>query len=163
MVTRSICLNTAVDHWIRRLFRPIRRSTGSTSRGTHADYIKALGRNCGLHEDKVQVTIELAKPSSTGGIAVVLQQLRPDHPFEWGTEAVVDDSMTLAVLRDSFATASCNTLDIIDDISIVDLLPVSRTEHTPALKVRERQEWETRWRERISLRYGWSDLYGKVE
>ncbi|KAI5468174.1 hypothetical protein BGZ63DRAFT_460035 [Mariannaea sp. PMI_226] len=135
-----VCLNVAIDHRIRRLFRPLPRPGGNISRGRHADYIRTLGCENGKDEDKVEVTAKLAEPSSTGGIMVVLQQPRSNHPFEEGIEEVINTCPTLRAIQDSFATASCNTLNIVEDISIVDLLPYDSKEDMKCMDDEEMQD-----------------------
>ena len=121
---KTMALNIAIDHRIRQWFGPVPRLTHGTSRGTHVDLIKELGYDLDLvNENEIRVTAQLMGPSSTGGITVVLQQPRQGHPFEYGIQAVIEECITFATLQESFAAASCATLDIVNDVSIIDLLP----------------------------------------
>lgn len=120
---QSVSLDIAVDHRIRKFFRPVPRPHDEPSRSTHVSLIKKRGRYLRVKDDEIRVTSQLAGPALTGGIAVVLQQPRLNHPFENGVESVIEDCETFTTLRELFATASCHTLDILPDISIIDLLP----------------------------------------
>lgn len=118
----TICLGVAIDHRIRRLFKPVPRPASTATPNSHVSFLQTRGRELGRSKDEIKVTVEMAGPASPGGIAVILQQPR-DHPFERGTEAVIEDCETLAALRDIFAAVSCGTLNLRRDISVVDLLP----------------------------------------
>ncbi|KFA73448.1 hypothetical protein S40288_10892 [Stachybotrys chartarum IBT 40288] len=117
-----VCLDIAVDHRIERLFKPVNRSGGDRSR--HVELIAARGVELGKnpHGPEVRVTKELAGPPTKGGIAIVLQQPRDNHPFDEGLDAVIKDCRSLAALADVFKTVSDGTLDIRTDVTIVDLL-----------------------------------------
>ncbi|KAI7969636.1 hypothetical protein EIK77_008791 [Talaromyces pinophilus] len=120
--TATVCLGVAIDHRIRRLFRPVPSVSSSAGHGKHISIVRAKGGILGLPEDEIQVTAELAGPETTGGIAIALQQPREDHPFEDGIRAVIDDCDTLTTLEELFAVVSCNTLGLISDVSVIDLL-----------------------------------------
>jgi hypothetical protein len=120
---KSIALEIAIDHRIRGLFRPVPHSGKGSSGGFHVHPIEAFGHKLQLDEDEISVTAQLAGPFSTGGIAVVLQQPRDNHPFKDGIHAVIDDCDTFMALKESFAAASCDSLNIIHDVAVVDLLP----------------------------------------
>jgi hypothetical protein len=99
------------------------RPASDTRRGTHVSILQTHGRRLDRRDDEIRVTGEMAGPASTGGIAVALQQPRDDHPFEKGTEAVIEDCETLTALGELFDAVSCSTLDIREDVSVIDLLP----------------------------------------
>ncbi len=69
------------------------------------------------------MTTALANPRSTGGIVVLLQQPRDNHPFDEGVEAVKEDCETLRALEQVFFMVSGGKLDLIHNISVIDLLP----------------------------------------
>ncbi|KIL93648.1 hypothetical protein FAVG1_02208 [Fusarium avenaceum] len=120
--TRSeVCLDVAIDHRIRRLFKPV--ADYQTEPSNHVSRIEARGRFLGRGSDEIKTTVELAGPAVKGGIAITLQQPRHNHPFEKGIDAVIGDCESLYALYDVFRTVSCETLDIRADITIVDLLP----------------------------------------
>jgi hypothetical protein len=116
-----VCLDVAIDHRIRKLFKPVSCSTRDAEHGNHVAILEARGHELNRNYHEITVTGELAAPTSTGGIAIALQQPR-DHPFEMGTGAVIEDCDTLAACRDLFNVSSCYTLDILKDISMIDLL-----------------------------------------
>jgi hypothetical protein len=111
----------AVDHRIRRLFRPV--LVGLTERSNHVSRIEARGRSLTRSRDEIPVTAELAGPAVKGGITIALQQPRHNHPFEKGLNAVIENCETLYALSNIFTAVSCGTLDIRTDITVVDLLP----------------------------------------
>jgi hypothetical protein len=117
----KLCLNIAVDHRMRALFKPVTVNRGTPSQ--HVSQIQSLGEALGRSREEVQVTSELAGPAVRGGIVVTLQQPRDNHPYEDGIDRVIDDCQTLYALNEIFRVVSCETLDIRTDISIVDLLP----------------------------------------
>lgn len=116
-----ICLDVAVDHRIRRLFKPVFNDL--TERSNHVFRMKARGLSLNRPHIEIQVTTELAGPAVKGGIAVALQQPRHNHPFEEGLNAVIQDCETLSALDDVFSAVSCRSLSIRTNIAVVDLLP----------------------------------------
>lgn len=124
-------LDIAIDHRIRALFKPV-PSSSSSANGNHIAILRDGGRLLRRLDDEIQVTGTFAGPESTGGIVVALQQPREDHPFAAGTEDVIEDCDTFRALRELFQIVSCNTLDIIRDVSIIDLLPYITDRELPA-------------------------------
>ncbi|OHW89421.1 hypothetical protein CSPAE12_11972 [Colletotrichum incanum] len=117
----KVCLDVAVDHRIRRLFRTVPRY--ATEPSTHVSRMEKEGQSLQLPRAEIQVTAQLAGPPVQGGIVVMLQQPRNDHPFEKGLDAVINDCETLRALEDIFTVVSRGTLDFRKDIAVVDLLP----------------------------------------
>ncbi|KAM0332322.1 hypothetical protein ACHAQA_002598 [Verticillium albo-atrum] len=117
----KVCLDVAVDHRIRRLFRSIPH--GLTGRSDHVSSVEAEGRRMKRPRDEIKVTAELAGPALKGGIAIALQQPRNNHPYSQGLDAVIADCETLRALEDIFDAASCGSLSIRKNITVVDLLP----------------------------------------
>ncbi|OGE54745.1 hypothetical protein PENARI_c005G09013 [Penicillium arizonense] len=115
------CLGVAVDHRIRRLFKPV--CNDLTEPSNHVSLIETRGQSLERPHSEIQVTAQLAGPAFKGGIAVALQQPRHNHPFEEGLDAVIRDCKTLYALDDVFAAVSCGSLDIRTNVTIVDLLP----------------------------------------
>ena len=96
----KLCLDVAVDHRIRLLFKPV--CNDLTEPSNHVSRIKARGRSLERPHSEIQVTAQLAGPAFKGGIAVALQQPRHNHPFEEGLDAVIRDCETLYALDDVF-------------------------------------------------------------
>jgi hypothetical protein len=117
----KVCLDVAVDHRIRRLFKPI--SDGLTERSNHVFRIEARGLSLKRPHSEIQVTMQLAGPANKGGIAIALQQPRHNHPFENGLDAVIQNCETLYALDDVFSAVSCRSLNIRTNVTVVDLLP----------------------------------------
>ncbi|KAF7549120.1 hypothetical protein G7Z17_g6607 [Cylindrodendrum hubeiense] len=115
------CLDVAIDHRIRRLFKPV--EDDFTERSSHVSRIEAQGRSLNRPAEEIQITARLAGPALKGGIAIALQQPRSNHPFKKGLGAVIEDCETLHALEDIFTTVSCGTLNFRKDITVVDLLP----------------------------------------
>ncbi|KAJ0166319.1 hypothetical protein CTA2_7776 [Colletotrichum tanaceti] len=118
----SVCLDIAIDHRIRRLFKPVPEPP-HTEPSKHVSRIEAEGRSLKLPIAEIEVTAKLAGPPVTGGIAVLLQQPRHSHPFEQGLDAVIADCETLRALDDIFTVVSCGTVDISKNIAVIDLVP----------------------------------------
>ncbi|WDK13249.1 hypothetical protein CGRA01v4_04530 [Colletotrichum graminicola] len=117
----AICLDIAVDHRIRKLLKPVPRYATDTS--THVSRLEQEGRSLRLPRAEIQVTAQLAGPPVKGGIVVMLQQPRHNHPFEEGLGAVIDNCETLRALEDIFTVVSRGTLDFRKDVAVIDLLP----------------------------------------
>ncbi|KAJ6012665.1 hypothetical protein N7522_003020 [Penicillium canescens] len=89
----------------------------------HVFRIEARGLSLKRPHSEIQVTAQLAGPAVKGGIAVALQQLRHNHPFEKGLDAVIQNCETLYALDDVFSAVSCRSLNIRTNVTVVDLLP----------------------------------------
>lgn len=133
MQPATICLGVAIDHRIRRLFHPVARPTDQAELGNHVSILEAQGHRLGLPDAEIKVTTELAGPSTTGGIAIALQQPRENHPFAKGSRAVIQDCETLRVLDVLYDTVSCGTLNLLDHVSVIDLLPYTTERQMKAL------------------------------
>jgi hypothetical protein len=132
MAPEYVCLDIAIDHRIRSLIEPVdyllRDENGDAPSILHAE-----GARRRLPSPETAVTKQLAGHAAKGGIAVVLQQPRSGHPFERGAQAVVDDCDTLRALQNVFSVMSGGMLDLLRDISVVDLLPFVTDEDWDAL------------------------------
>lgn len=120
-IQANICLDVAVDHRIRQLFKPVPRCV--TEPSTHVSRIEEEGRSLNLPRAEIQVTAQLAGPPVKNGIAIMLQKPRHNHPFGEGLDAVIEDCESLRALDEIFAVVSRGTLDLGKDIAVVDLLP----------------------------------------
>ena len=118
----AVCLDVAVDHRLRLLCKPT-WTEGDLEPSTHLSVLERYGRKLGCDSDEIKVTSQLAGPASTGGILVVLQQPRDNHPFKSGLRSVIEDCESLTALDELFKTASCGTLNVRESVSLVDLLP----------------------------------------
>lgn len=74
------------------------------------------------------MTGELAGPETVGGMAIILQQPRDEHPFDQGAAAVIQECDTLRTVAQVFTTVSCGTIDLLRDDPIFDLLPYTTPE-----------------------------------
>lgn len=124
----TICLGVAIDHRIRALFQRLPRTYGDAALGSHISIIQELGYKLDRCAAEVGVTGILAGPATAGGIAVILQQPRDEHPYGQGATAVIDDCDTLWAVKQIFDTVSCGTMDLQRDISTFDLLPYTTPE-----------------------------------
>ncbi|GKT43463.1 uncharacterized protein ColSpa_03644 [Colletotrichum spaethianum] len=137
----SICLDVAVDHRIRRLFKPVPKN--ATEPSTHVSRIEEVGRSLQRPRAEIQVTAQLAGPPVKGGIAIMLQKPRSNHPFGKGLDAVINDCETLRALDDIFAVVSRGTLDFRKDIAVVDLLPYVSEDHNDVDDARLKDAFRT--------------------
>lgn len=126
----TVCLGIAIDHRLRRLFRPLKAPSlyVKTVPGTHVEHILDLGRTYqhrdgAVSDQEIKVAAELAMPASTGGIAIALSQPAGNHPYSWGTSEVIRESPTLSALSDAVRTVSCHTVNELDMITVMDSLP----------------------------------------
>lgn len=134
----TVCLDVAIDYRIRYLFRPVPDPGSDPGNGSHVALLNEYGRSLKLPEAEIQVTTELAGPVSSSGLAVTLQQPREDHPFSKGTGDVIKDCNTLVALDALFRTASCGTLDLQRDVSMIDLLLYTSKSRMKEMKTEQR-------------------------
>ncbi|KAG5982143.1 hypothetical protein E4U55_002249 [Claviceps digitariae] len=73
-----------------------------------------------LSDDEINITKELAKPSKTGGLLVLLLQPRRIHPWVDKLDAVIKTCVTLESLEEGLR--HCGT-DLKRDVSLLDLWP----------------------------------------
>ncbi|KAK7177456.1 hypothetical protein PSPO01_16494 [Paraphaeosphaeria sporulosa] len=124
----SVCLDIAVDHRLRTLFRPLHTACDIPP-GDHIRLIQTLGRNLlrngkEISSDEIEMATYLAAPATKGGICFVLDQPANNHPYHLGTDTVVASSPTLrALLLEAWNTVSCGS----SKPSIFDRLPFVRS------------------------------------
>ncbi|OAL42718.1 hypothetical protein IQ07DRAFT_668990 [Pyrenochaeta sp. DS3sAY3a] len=125
----TVCLDIAIDHRLRPLFRPLNTACDS-SQGDHVRLVRRLGHDLlrdgkKIRSDEIKMAVYLAMPSTTGGICFVLQQPANNHPYHLGVDTVVESSPTLrALLLEAWNTVSCNS----SKPSILDRLPFIRSQ-----------------------------------
>ena len=107
--------------------------------GKHISILNARGRALARSKEEIAVTAELAGPGSTGGIAVILQQPRDNHPFQAGAKAVIHECDTLRALEEVFLVISGGKLALLHDISVIDLLPYTSNDDWTASAFRAAQ------------------------
>lgn len=117
----AVCLDVAIDHRLMRLLKPV-ATPAVTRTSSHLDTIHARGEELGCSAAEIAVTKKLAGPGTEGGITVALQQPRSQHPYDKGVDAVIQDCNTLAALDELFLAASCGTLSIRTNVSVIDLM-----------------------------------------
>ena len=124
------CLDNAVDHRLRELFRPVSKDTANTAMGSHLSRILEAGlsfERCDgpvpIHE--IGVTQELAWSGSVVGILVMLLQPANTQLFDMGLDVAIQECGTFAALDKAFRAVSRGSLNI-HDITIVDSLPFLR-------------------------------------
>ncbi|PVH94444.1 hypothetical protein DM02DRAFT_661061 [Periconia macrospinosa] len=123
------CLGIAIDHRLRKLFRPVLQNQGREF-GLHQDKIVGLGRsllrgNEQVPKDELLVTRQLASPASIGGLVVVLLKPPNSLPYHYGLDLTVQSCPTLAALDEGFRVVTCGSLSL-EDITTVDSLPFIR-------------------------------------
>ncbi|KAL4951428.1 hypothetical protein BDW69DRAFT_186425 [Aspergillus filifer] len=74
-----------------------------------------------IAEDEIDVTQELAHPFTPGGIVFFLLEPLDTHPWNLGTEAVISDCPTLDSLAEGVHLTSGGELNLIDDVTVLDL------------------------------------------
>jgi hypothetical protein len=141
-----ISLDVVVDHRLWQLFKPVQPTQERKQTGNHVQQIDRLGRTyrrngCAVPEEELIVAKELAFPVSKGGITVILQQPARSHPYNRGTNTVISTSPMLAALSEAFSTVSCGSLNLRDDVTVIDSLPfILPNDHTPP-------EFQRDWRD----------------
>jgi hypothetical protein len=59
-----------------------------------------------ITEEEIEVTCDLAGPSTVGGVCIMLQQPAENHPFAFGIETVMDECATLDAIKDAWAVVT---------------------------------------------------------
>jgi hypothetical protein len=104
----SVCLDIAIDHRLRPLFRPLNTACDS-SQGDHVRLIRRLGHDLlrdgeKICSDEIEMAAYLAMPPTMGGICFVLQQPANNHPYHLDVDTVVALSPTIRALLLEFGT-----------------------------------------------------------
>ncbi|KAL1954752.1 hypothetical protein VTO42DRAFT_752 [Malbranchea cinnamomea] len=135
----------AIDHRLRPLFKPVSLRSQGVPNGTHVQDIRAIGSRITrggeeIPAEEIETTVDLARPETEGGIAVVLSQPAKSHLLHEGISRVIEKSPTLQVLDEAFDIASLSTLSFQKDISVMDRSPfIQRGNNVPnALHVKIR-------------------------
>lgn len=121
------CLDIAVDHRIRALFKPISKKKNNNDAGIYLKHIQDLGKDI-LYRDVPNEEISVTQKfigNGIGGITVILLQPSNSHPYEQDIETIVEKCPTYTALDECFRAVTCNTLSI-HDVSILDSLPFIR-------------------------------------
>jgi hypothetical protein len=134
-----VCLDVAIDHRIIKLLKPVDTPSESQD-STHVSLLEACGRRLKKPKDEIKVTMQLAGPPTTGGILVALQQPRDKHPYDKGVEEVIKTCETLRALQELFRVASCGTLEVGENVSVIDLLPYISQDRMKSMKAKELKE-----------------------
>lgn len=120
----TVCLEVAVDHRLRQLFKPVFPVTEDRPSGDHIEWIDILGRALtregGVPKEEIAVMKQLARPESTGGIAIALSQPAHSHPYDLGAAVVIQSSPTFAALSEVLDAVSRDTLSLLDDVTVID-------------------------------------------
>jgi hypothetical protein len=76
-----------------------------------------------MSEHEHSVTLELAQPITTGGPLFLLLQPLEDHPWQDGTAEVIEQCPTLWCLKEGVHACSHGGLDLIENVSVLDMRP----------------------------------------
>jgi hypothetical protein len=103
-----------------------------TTSSLPADYSSALQRLSAfvkcvrskpILEDEHNVTMDLAGPMTIGGPFFLLLQPLEDHPWSDGVAEVIERCPTLWCLKEGVHACSHGGLDMLEDVSVLDLRP----------------------------------------
>jgi hypothetical protein len=101
--------------------------TQPTTRYEHAfnEIVEFVEKNraSAVSHDELTVTNKLAGPFTYGGILVLLQEPRDNHPWPKGIDAVVSDCNTLHALNEGLQIGSNKVLSLNDNVSLLDSRP----------------------------------------
>jgi hypothetical protein len=124
------CLNIAVDHRLRALFKPICEQPHLNINNSHAVLLAELGRastHREISEPEVSVTQQFAGPGYTGGISFLLLQPSNHHPYWEGQDTVILDCATLTVLDEGLKSVTCGSMGLGSPaVSLIDSAPYIR-------------------------------------
>lgn len=122
------CLDVAVDHRLRALFRPI--SPRLNIVGRHGQQLAELARVSThriISEHEINVMNQFLGPRYTGGITLILLQPSNYHPYREGFDSVVLNCLTFTFMNEGFRAASCGSIGLgSPPLSLVDSAPYIR-------------------------------------
>ncbi|KAF2870185.1 hypothetical protein BDV95DRAFT_619974 [Massariosphaeria phaeospora] len=90
---------------------------------------KLRGNN--IFTDESDCTRKLAGPFSRGGLLILLLEPRWNHPWVEGVEAVIESCATLQALEEGVEIGSRGTLNLLNDVSLIDLWPFLHSQIRP--------------------------------
>jgi hypothetical protein len=124
------CLDIAVDHRLRALFKPVCKTARLDIGGNHGlclDEITSVNTQRTIHEPEVRITCRFFNYGWSGGITVILLQPSNFHPYWKGFRSVIEDCPTYCFLDEGFKAVTCGTSRLGDgSLSIVDSAPYIR-------------------------------------
>lgn len=124
------CLDIAVDHRIRALFKPIHKQVQFNVNGNHGRYLTELAKTSAhriISEHEINVTQQFLGPEFTGGITVVLLQPSNFHPYWEGLDSVIQNCRTFSFLDEDFRAVTCGSIGLDSKLlSVVDSAPYTR-------------------------------------
>ncbi|KAG6010047.1 hypothetical protein E4U21_000489 [Claviceps maximensis] len=88
-----------------------------------------------LSDEEIKITKELARPFSSGGLLVLLQQPKLRQPWSAGLDTVIKKCLTLDSLEEGLRLCG---LDMRQDVSLLDLWTCLPKEVTETLKCEEK-------------------------
>ena len=143
------CLDIAVDHRIRALFKPVHKQIRFDVNGNHGRYLTELAvisthRTISKHE--IEVTQQFLGPECTGGVAVVLLQPSNFHPYWEGQDSVVRNCRTFSFLDEGFRAVTCGSIGLDSQmLSIVDSAPYTRPKDSVSVEYKKHmRQWASR-------------------
>lgn len=87
------------------------------------NFATALRPSKPLSSDERKIARTLAGPFTQGGLLVLLQEPRANHPWAQGVDWVISDCASLAILREGLQTVSSGELSITTNVSVIDRWP----------------------------------------
>lgn len=76
-----------------------------------------------ISDSELKVTMEFAGPMTSGGPLFLLLQPLEDHPWLKGTTEVTEQCPTWCCLKEAVHICSAGSLNLITDVSVLDLRP----------------------------------------
>ncbi|KAH8698145.1 hypothetical protein GQ44DRAFT_764828 [Phaeosphaeriaceae sp. PMI808] len=76
-----------------------------------------------ISDSELKVTMEFAGPMMPGGLLFLLLQPRENHPWSKGTTEVIEQCPTWCCLKEAVYICSAGTLNLVTDVSVLDLGP----------------------------------------
>lgn len=123
------CLDIAIDHRLRPLFKPItkRARPDIGSPGLRLDHLTKVNPQRIISEAEVRITNRLFNAEWSGGITAILLQPANSHPYQKGLSSVIEACPTYCFLNEGFKAVTCGTLWLGDGtLSIIDSAPFVR-------------------------------------
>lgn len=124
------CLDIAIDHRLRALFKPITKRASRDicgDPGLFLDHLTEVNTRRTIPRAEVHTTRRFFNSGWSGGITVILLQPSNSHPYQKGFSSVIEECPTYRFLNEGFKAVTCGALRLGDGtLSIIDSAPFIR-------------------------------------
>jgi hypothetical protein len=84
----------------------------------------AAARRSPITAAELDITTQLAGPFTPGGLLILLQEPRPNHPWDSGFDSVIEDCETLDLLETWIGLGSEGSMSLAQNVAVLDSRPL---------------------------------------